>query len=159
MRIGFGYDVHQLVSGRSLILGGVKLAHEKGLLGHSDADALVHAIVDAILGALALGTIGDMFPDTDPSYKDMDSLIMLEAVVRLVQHEGYRIGNVDAMVVMEAPKISPYVMRIRETLAKYLLVSPGQVSVKGTRSEKMGFVGREEGVAVHAVVLLVAHLE
>lgn len=155
MRIGIGYDVHRLVEGRPLILGGVEVPHERGLLGHSDADALAHAIIDALLGAAALGDIGQHFPDTDPAWRGADSLRLLEAVVGLVEQAGYRVGNVDATVVLQRPKLRPHLEAMRANLARALKVDVGQVSVKATTGEAMGFVGREEGAAVHAVCLLV----
>lgn len=153
-RIGFGYDVHRLVADRPLILGGVTLAHEKGLLGHSDADALLHAITDALLGALALGDIGAHFPDTDPAWKGADSRDLLRAVMPLLHKRGYVVGNVDATVVMERPKLRPHIAAMQASIANCLNVLPDQVSVKATTNEKMGFAGREEGVACYAVCLL-----
>ena len=155
MRIGIGYDIHRLVSGRPLILGGVRIDHDLGLDGHSDADVLIHAIIDALLGALALGDIGQHFPDTDPEWKGADSLALLGGVMDLVGGEGYAVGNVDAVLVMQRPKLRPHIDAMRGTLAEALSVGVGQVSVKATTGEKMGFVGREEGAACHAVALLV----
>jgi len=154
MRIGFGYDVHRLVEGRPLILGGVKIPFEKGLLGHSDADALLHAITDALLGAAALGDIGAHFPDTDPEWKGANSRDLLKAVAEKIRNEGYKVANVDATVVMERPKLRLRIDEMRACIAEDLSVSLGQVSVKATTNEKMSFVGREEGVACYAVCLL-----
>ncbi|MDA1354039.1 MAG: 2-C-methyl-D-erythritol 2,4-cyclodiphosphate synthase [bacterium] len=154
MRIGLGYDVHALVEGRPLILGGVTVPHEKGLLGHSDADVLTHTIMDALLGALALGTIGDFFPDTDPKYKDADSMVLLDEVWRVVQDKGYAIGNIDAVIVAQRPKLAPHMDVIRQSLADRLGIDVGRVSVKATTSERLGFEGREEGMSCQAIVLL-----
>lgn len=157
MRIGFGYDVHRLVGGRPLILGGLEIPFEKGLLGHSDADALLHAITDALLGAAALGDIGAHFPDTDPAWKGADSRKLLAAVGELIAKAGYRVANIDATVVMERPKLRPFIDSMRASIAACLGLELGQVSVKATTNEKMSFVGREEGVACYAVCLLLAH--
>lgn len=154
MRIGIGYDVHQLVDGRPLILGGVTIPHEKGLLGHSDADVLVHAMMDALLGALNLGSIGDHFPDTDPDYKDVDSLILLKKVARLVHEKGYKIANIDSVIAAQKPKLKPYIPEINKTLSEVLNLNPDQISVKATTTEWLGFEGREEGMSSQAVVLL-----
>lgn len=154
MRIGFGYDVHKLVEGRKLILGGVEIPHTLGLLGHSDADVLTHAIVDAMLGALALGDIGKHFPDTDPAYKGADSLVLLKKVTHLCKEEGYVLGNVDATIAAQQPKLAPYIEQMREMLAEILEVSAHQVSVKATTTERLGFEGREEGISTSAVVLM-----
>lgn len=154
MRIGLGYDVHALVEGRPLILGGVTVPHEKGLLGHSDADVLTHTIMDAMLGALSLGTIGDFFPDTDPKYKGADSMVLLDEVWRVVQEKGYIIGNIDAVIVAQRPKLAPHMDVIRQSLAERLGIEVGCVSVKATTSERLGFEGREEGMSCQAVVLL-----
>ena len=156
MRIGIGYDVHRLAPDRPLILGGVRIEHDRGLDGHSDADVLVHAIIDALLGAAALGDIGQHFPDTDPAWKGADSMKLLAHVGHLVEESGYRIGNVDAVVVMQRPKLRSHIDAMRANLAGVLGVEIGQVSVKATTGETMGFVGREEGAAVHAVCLLLA---
>lgn len=156
MRIGIGYDVHRLTEGRPLILGGVRIEHDRGLDGHSDADVLVHAIIDAMLGAAALGDIGAHFPDTDPEWRGADSMKLLGGVMRLVAGEGYRVGNVDAVVVLQRPKLRPHIDTMRANIADVLGVGLGQVSVKATTGEKMGFAGREEGAAAHAVCLLVA---
>jgi len=155
MRIGIGYDVHRLTEGRPLILGGVPIEHERGLAGHSDADVLVHAVIDALLGAAALGDIGQHFPDTDPAWKGVDSMALLAHVVGLVHEAGYAVGNVDATVVLQRPKLRPHIDAMRAGLAEVLGVEAGRVSVKATTGEAMGFVGREEGAAAHAVCLLV----
>lgn len=155
MRIGIGYDVHRLTEGRPLILGGVPIEHERGLAGHSDADVLVHAVIDAMLGAATLGDIGQHFPDTDPAWKGADSMALLAHVVGLVHEAGYAVGNVDATVVLQRPKLRPHIDAMRAGLAEVLGVEAGRVSVKATTGEAMGFVGREEGAAAHAVCLLV----
>lgn len=155
IRVGHGYDVHKLVEGRDLILGGVKIPHTLGLLGHSDADVLLHAISDALLGALALGDIGKHFPDTDPAYKGADSLELLKAVVKLVENEGYRLGNLDAIVIAQKPKIGGYIDRMRQNIADACGAEVLQVSVKATTEERLGFTGREEGISAHCVALLV----
>ncbi len=149
-RSGIGYDVHQLVSGRSLILGGVRIESEKGLSGHSDADVLTHAIADALLGAAALGDIGFHFPDTDPAWKDVNSLKLLTRVSELLADAGFSIANVDATVVLELPRLRPYIEEMRTKLAQCLHVNPSDISVKATTSEKMGFVGTGEGAAALA---------
>ena len=154
MRIGFGYDVHRLVEGRPLILGGVRVPSARGLDGHSDADVLAHAVADALLGAAALGDIGAHFPDTDERWRGADSLRLLEAVARLVGEAGWRVGNVDATLVLERPKVRPYVDAMRANLAAAMGVDAGAVSVKATTNEAMGFAGRGEGAAAHAVCLL-----
>lgn len=155
MRIGVGYDSHRLVEGRKLILGGVEIPFEKGLLGHSDADVLLHAITDAILGAAALGDIGQHFPDNDPQNKDADSRLLLTHCYQLVKNKGFVVGNVDATIIAQQPKLMAYLPQIRATIAHDLGVDVSRISVKATTNEKMGFVGREEGIAVHAVVLLI----
>jgi len=155
MRIGNGYDVHQLVTGRKLILGGVEIPHRLGLLGHSDADVLVHAIMDAILGALALGDIGKHFPDTDPQYAGISSIALLQHVLSLMSRHHYKIGNLDAVVMCEKPKLAPHIQSMREKIAASLACDISLVSIKATTTEKLGFVGREEGIAAQAVVLLV----
>ena len=155
MRVGIGYDVHRLTAGRPLILGGVTIPSDVGLDGHSDADALTHAIIDALLGAAALGDIGQHFPDTDEAWRGADSMALLQAVVHMLAAAGYAVGNVDAVVVLQHPKLRPYIDAMRERLAAVLAVDTDQVSVKATTSERMGFVGREEGAAVHAVAMLV----
>ena len=154
MRIGHGYDVHRLVEGRKLILGGVEIPFEKGLLGHSDADVLAHAVMDAVLGAAALGDIGRHFPDTDPAYAGADSLKLLDHVVELLEEKGYQVGNVDATILAQKPKLAPYIEKMRDNLAARMKVEPDQVNVKATTEEKLGFTGAEEGVAAHAVALL-----
>ena len=153
-RFGMGYDVHRLVEGRKLIIGGVEIPHALGLLGHSDADVLLHAISDALLGAAALGDIGSHFPDTDPQWKDVDSTELLAAVTKEVRAAGYRIGNVDATVICERPKLRPCIELIRERLASVMSVGKGRVSVKGKTNEKMDDVGAGLGIEVHAVCLL-----
>ncbi|MDD6665674.1 MAG: 2-C-methyl-D-erythritol 2,4-cyclodiphosphate synthase [Eubacterium coprostanoligenes] len=154
MRIGHGYDVHKLVEGRKLIVGGVDIPYEFGLLGHSDADVLLHAISDAILGAAALGDIGGMFPDTDEKWKGADSLVLLEAVVKRVNDEGYFIENIDSTLIAQQPKIKPYILSMRENIANVCGIDVSQVSVKATTEEQLGFTGRKEGISAHAVVLL-----
>jgi 2-C-methyl-D-erythritol 2,4-cyclodiphosphate synthase len=154
MRVGFGYDVHALVDGRALILGGVQIPHETGLDGHSDADVLLHAVADALLGAAALGDIGQHFPDTDPEWEGADSLALLRAVHDRVAEAGYAVGNVDATVVLERPKLQPHIDAMRENVAEALSADPGAVSVKATTNERMGFVGAEDGAAAYAVCLL-----
>lgn len=154
IRIGHGYDVHRLVEGRKLIIGGVEIQWEKGLLGHSDADVLLHAIADAILGALALGDIGKHFPDTDPSYAGADSLELLGEVASLARREGYEVGNVDGTVVAQRPRLAPHVPLMRERIAVALGCPVDRVSVKATTTEGLGFTGTGEGIAAHAVVLM-----
>ena len=154
IRIGHGYDVHRLVEDRDLILGGVKIEHTLGLLGHSDADVLLHAVSDSLLGALALGDIGKHFPDTDSRYKGADSLKLLVAVYGLVKEQGYRIVNVDATVLAQKPKLAPHIPAMRQNIALALECSVEQISVKATTEEKLGFTGNEEGIAAHAVCLL-----
>ena len=154
MRIGHGYDVHWLVEGRKLILGGVEVPHTLGLLGHSDADVLTHAVMDALLGAAALGDIGRHFPDTDPAYAGADSLKLLDHVVELLEEKGYQVGNVDATILAQKPKLAPYIEKMRDNLAARMKVEPDQVNVKATTEEKLGFTGAEEGIAAHAVALL-----
>mgnify|MGYP002730499744 FL=1 len=154
IRIGQSTDIHQLVKGRKLILGGVEIEHEMGLLGHSDADALLHAIAESILGALALGDLGKHFPDTDERYKDMNSLWMLRQVYKIMEEKGYTIGNLDAMIMIERPKMAPHIPAMRKHVAEALCCDMEQVSIKATRGEKLGFVGREEGVQAQCVVLL-----
>jgi 2-C-methyl-D-erythritol 2,4-cyclodiphosphate synthase len=154
IRIGQSSDIHQLVEGRDLILGGVKIEHTKGLLGHSDADALLHAIAEAILGSVALGDLGKHFPDTDPKWKGADSLKILEGCNDLLHQKGYHVVNVDSLVMIERPKMAPHIQQMRENIANALHVDVDFVNVKATRGEKMGFVGREEGVLAQAVVLV-----
>lgn len=155
MRIGFGFDVHQLIEGRPFILGGVQIPSAKGILGHSDADVLLHAISDAILGALALGDIGMHFPDTSADNKGIDSRIILERCIELAMEHGYQVGNIDATVVCEQPKIMPHALAMRTNIAASCKTEPGNVSVKATTNEKLGFLGRQEGIVAHAVVLMV----
>ena len=154
IRIGFGIDFHQLVEDRDLWIGGVKIPHHKGAKGHSDADVLLHAICDAMLGALALGDIGVHFPDTDQTFKNIDSKILLERSYQLIINKGYRVVNVDSSLCLEAPKIKPYVLAMQEAIAGILQLSISDVSIKATTTEKMGFVGREEGLVAYATVLL-----
>lgn len=154
MRIGFGYDVHQLAEGRDFWLGGVKIEHDRGGLGHSDADVLIHAICDALLGAAALGDIGAHFPDNNPAYKGIDSKILLGKTLEIIKEQGYNIGNIDSTIALQQPKVMPYIMRMRNTLAAVLQIDVNQVSIKATTTEKLGFEGREEGVSAYAVVLL-----
>jgi 2-C-methyl-D-erythritol 2,4-cyclodiphosphate synthase len=154
MRIGFGIDFHQLVEGRDFWLGGVKIPHEKGALGHSDADVLLHAICDAMLGAACLGDIGVHFPDTSAEFKNIDSKILLKRSYELIQQEGYSINNIDSTLCLEKPKIKPYVAQMQQTIADILLIEINAVSIKATTTEKMGFVGREEGVVAYATILL-----
>ena len=156
MRIGMGYDVHRLVPERDLILGGVKIDYELGLLGHSDADVLLHAVMDALLGAAALGDIGKHFPDTDPRYKGADSIRLLEAVRELVKKEGYSVGNVDATIIAQQPKMRPHIERMRENIAKALETSVSRINVKATTEEGLGFTGNCEGISAQAVCLLEA---
>jgi len=153
-RIGIGFDAHKLVEGRPLILGGVTISHEKGLLGHSDADALCHAVSDAILGAAALGDMGKYFPDTDPKWKDANSLEMLKECSRMAKAKGWTVGNVDATIVCQKPKLSSYLVPMSKMIEQTLQVSPDRVNVKAKTTEGMGFEGREEGISVQAVVLL-----
>lgn len=154
MRIGQAVDIHQLVEGRDLILGGVKIEHTKGLLGHSDADVLTHAITESILGALALGDLGKHFPDTDPKYKGVNSLFLLENVYNMMSEKGYRIGNIDATILAERPKMAPHILSMRENIARTLHCGIDRVSIKATRGEKLGFVGHEEGIVSMCVCLL-----
>ena len=154
IRIGHGYDVHRLTEGRKLILGGVDIPYERGLLGHSDADVLTHAIMDALLGAAALGDIGKHFPDTDAAYKGADSLLLLEHVMSLLTQCGLRVSNVDATVIAQRPKLAPYIAQMTQNLASRMHIGVDQVNVKATTEEKLGFTGAGEGIAVHAVALL-----
>lgn len=154
MRIGHGYDVHRLAENRKLIIGGVEIPYEKGLLGHSDADMLVHAVMDSFLGALALGDIGKHFPDTDPKYKGADSICLLKHVCRIIHEHGYTIGNLDATIIAQAPKLSPYIERMRENIANTCGCDVSQVSVKATTEEKLGFTGDGSGISAHCVSLL-----
>lgn len=153
-RIGQSTDIHRLEKGRKLILGGVEIEHEKGLLGHSDADCLLHAISEAILGALALGDLGSHFPDTDPRYRGADSLMILQEVVKMMQDRAFQIGNIDALILIERPKMAGHIQQMRENIATACQCGVDQVSVKATRGEKLGFIGHEEGAAAQAIVLL-----
>lgn len=154
MRIGQAIDIHQLVEGRELILGGVHIDHSLGLLGHSDADVLTHAIGESILGALALGDLGKHFPDTDPKYKGVSSLVLLEEIYKMASSLGYRVGNIDATILAERPKMAPHIMAMRENIANCLHCDIEQISIKATRGEKLGFVGHEEGIVSMAVCLM-----
>ncbi len=154
MRIGHGYDVHRLVQGRRLILGGIEVPWELGLLGHSDADVLTHAVMDALLGAAGLGDIGKHFPDTDPAYAGADSLGLLDRVMELLREEGWRVENVDATILAQRPKLAPHIPGMQENLARHMQISAGQVNVKATTEEGLGFTGAGEGIAAHAVCLL-----
>ena len=154
MRIGFGYDVHELVEDRDLILGGVHIPHELGLLGHSDADVLVHSIMDSLLGALALGDIGKLFPDTDMQYKDISSIVLLERVYIVMTEKGFQVGNIDATVAAQRPKLAPYIDEMRAVIANVLNTSIDNINIKATTTEKLGFVGREEGMSCYSVCLL-----
>ena len=154
MRVGMGYDVHRLTEDRDLILGGVKIDWEKGLLGHSDADVLIHAVMDALLGAAALGDIGKHFPDTDPVYKGISSILLLEHVTKLLREHHYEIGNIDATIIAQKPKMAPHIPQMKENIAKALHMEPDCLNIKATTEEKLGFTGREEGIASQAVCLL-----
>lgn len=154
IRIGHGYDVHRLVENRKLILGGVEIPFERGLLGHSDADVLLHAISDALLGAVALGDIGKHFPDTDPRYAGADSMLLLKEVVQFVRNEGYQVGNLDATILCQRPKLAGFIAAMRENIAACCEIPVSDVSIKATTEEKLGFTGSGEGIAVHAVALL-----
>jgi 2-C-methyl-D-erythritol 2,4-cyclodiphosphate synthase len=153
-RIGHGYDVHKLVEGRRLILGGVEIPHTLGLLGHSDADVLVHAVMDALIGAMALGDIGKHFPDNDNKYLDISSIKLLSEVATLIFENGYTVSNIDATVIAQKPKLAPYIENMRENIAQTLGISVSQINVKATTEEHLGFTGREEGIAAHAVALI-----
>lgn len=154
MRIGIGYDVHKLVFGRDLILGGEKIPFEKGLLGHSDADVLIHAVMDSILGALAMRDIGFHFPDTDDAYKDIDSKLLLKKVDNIIKEKGFYIVNIDSVIMAQKPKLQNYIDKMRENISDILNIDKDQISIKATTTEKLGFIGREEGIAVEAVCLL-----
>ena len=154
MRIGHGYDVHRLVEGRKCIIGGVEIPYEKGLLGHSDADVLLHAVMDAVLGAMAAGDIGKLFPDNDPTYKGADSLVLTRRVAEVMVERSYRLGNIDATVIAQAPKMAPHIPLMRQNIAAAFGVEVDRVSVKATTEEKLGFTGSGEGIAAHAVCLL-----
>lgn len=154
-RIGIGYDIHRLVEGRELIIGGVKITHEKGLLGHSDADVLVHAIIDALLGALALDDIGTLFPDTDPKYKDADSMVLLKHVYEKITNEGYRINNLDSNIIAQNPKMMPYIPKMKEALSSLLSLDPADISIKAKTKEKLDAVGESKAIEANTVVILV----
>lgn len=154
MRIGMGYDVHRLTEGRDLILGGVKIPYEKGLLGHSDADVLLHAVMDALLGAAALGDIGKHFPDSDPAYKGISSLKLLEHVGELLEREGYTVGNIDATIIAQRPKMAPHIPVMRKNIAEVLRIEESQINIKATTEEGLGFTGSGEGISSQAVCLL-----
>ena len=153
-RIGHGYDVHKLVEGRKLILGGVDIPHETGLLGHSDADVVVHAVMDAMLGALALGDIGKHFPDTEPIYSGADSIKLLKRVTEIIAEKGYSVGNIDSTIICQAPKLAPHIDTMRKNIAEAIGCDISQVSVKATTEEKLGFTGAKEGISAHAVCVL-----
>lgn len=155
MRVGMGYDVHKLVEDRKLILGGVEIPHEKGLLGHSDADVLLHAIMDSILGAIALGDIGKHFPDTDEKYKGADSMKLLEHVYNLISEKGYAIGNLDATIIAQAPKMAPHISKMRENIARVLNTDISNINVKATTEEGLGFTGSKEGISSQSICLLI----
>lgn len=157
MRIGLGYDVHRLTEGRKLILGGVEISYEKGLLGHSDADVLVHAVMDALVGAAALGDIGQHFPDTDPRYSGISSLKLLEHVGALLEEHGFCVGNIDAVIIAQKPKMAPHIPQMRENIARTLGIAVSQVNVKATTEEGLGFTGQGEGISSQAVCLLEEH--
>lgn len=154
IRIGHGYDVHRLTEGRRLILGGVEIPHGKGLLGHSDADVLVHAVMDAMLGALALGDIGKLFPDTDSRYKGADSIVLLERVTEIISEKGFRVGNIDCTVICQSPKLAPHIEKMRENISDAADCDISRISVKATTEEGLGFTGMGEGIAAHAVCIL-----
>ena len=153
-RVGIGYDIHKLVQGRDLIIGGVKITHEKGLLGHSDADVLIHALIDAMLGALALDDIGTLFPDTDANYKDIDSSLLLEKVFKLVKNKGYSIVNIDSNIIAQEPKMMPYIPKMKTVLAKILEISPNDISIKAKTKENLDAVGQKLAVEANAIVFL-----
>jgi 2-C-methyl-D-erythritol 2,4-cyclodiphosphate synthase len=153
-RIGLGYDIHRLAEGRDLIIGGVKITHERGLLGHSDADVLVHAIIDALLGAVALDDIGTLFPDTDPKYKDADSILLLKNVYEKVQQEGYWINNIDSNIIAQAPKMMPYIPKMKEILSDVLDLEPMDISIKAKTKEKLDSVGEKKAIEANAIVML-----
>lgn len=157
MRIGHGFDAHRFCEGGHIVLGGVRIEHDAGLLAHSDGDVLIHAICDALLGALGLGDIGRHFPDSDDAFKNIDSGVLLERVMLQVDQSGLRVGNLDSTVIAQAPKLGPHIGAMRRNLEALLKVQPGQVNVKATTTERMGYTGREEGIAAHAVVLLLGH--
>ena len=154
IRIGHGYDVHRLTDGRKLIIGGVRIPYKKGLLGHSDADVLVHAVMDSMLGALALGDIGKHFPDTSPEYKDADSISLLEKVSEIISENGYAVGNIDSTIICQSPKLAPYIEQMRENIASALNCEMSRISVKATTEERLGFTGSGDGIAAHSVCIL-----
>ncbi len=154
MRIGHGYDVHKLVEGRKCIIGGVDIPHTLGLLGHSDADVLLHAIMDAVIGAMAMGDIGHLFPDTDQAYKDADSMLLCHRVAEIMKDKGYIIGNIDATVIAQKPKLAPHILPMRENVARVFDTAVDNVSIKATTEERLGFTGAELGIAAHAVCIL-----
>ena len=154
LRIGLGYDIHRLVEGRDLIIGGVKITHEKGLLGHSDADVLIHAIIDAMLGALALDDIGTLFPDTDPNYKNIDSIILLKKVNDLIVKNGYKINNIDSNIIAQSPKMMPYIPKMKEILANVLSIQFSDISIKAKTKEKLDAVGESKAIEANAIILL-----
>ncbi|MFA4966808.1 MAG: 2-C-methyl-D-erythritol 2,4-cyclodiphosphate synthase [Candidatus Margulisiibacteriota bacterium] len=154
MRVGIGYDAHKLVSGRKLILGGVEIKHPTGLLGHSDADVLVHAVIDALIGSVGKGSIGDFFPDTDPGFKDASSIGLLEKTVKIIADEEYLISNVDSTIVCQDPKLAPYISKMRENLAKAMGIDVSQVNVKAKTEEGLGFTGQKQGISAYAVCLV-----
>jgi len=153
-RIGIGYDIHKLIEGRDLIIGGIKITHEKGLLGHSDADVLIHAIIDSMLGALCLDDIGTLFPDTDPKYKNIDSTVLLKHVYELVKNKGYKIVNLDSNIIAQAPKMMPYIPKMKDVLCKILDIKPDQLSIKAKTKEKLDAVGQKLAIEANAVILL-----
>ena len=153
-RVGIGYDIHRLVEGRELIIGGVKITHEKGLLGHSDADVLVHAVIDALLGALALDDIGTLFPDTDSRYKDADSVMLLKNVYGIVKKHGYKINNIDSNIIAQSPKMMPYIPKMREILSKVLEINYEDISIKAKTKENLDSVGENKAIAAHAIIML-----
>ena len=155
IRIGQGYDVHQLAMDRPLVIGGVTIEHSKGLAGHSDADALFHAVTDALLGSLSLGDIGTHFPDNDPRYKNADSMVFLKKAHELIRNRGYYVNNIDVVVMLQQPKISPYTQKMKDKISKILDIGSDRISIKATTTEKLGFVGREEGISVMAVATVV----
>ena len=155
MRVGMGYDVHKLTEGRKLILGGVEIPYEKGLLGHSDADVLIHAVMDALLGAAALGDIGKHFPDTDPAYEGISSVKLLEHVASLLEKKGYGVGNIDAVIIAQKPKMAPHIPQMKENIAKALGIPESKINIKATTEEGLGFTGRGEGIASQAICLLI----
>lgn len=154
MRIGHGYDVHRLADDRRLVLGGVEIPYQRGLLGHSDADVVIHAVIDSILGALGGGDIGSLFPDNDPKYKNIDSTVLLSRVVSMMVIEGYRVGNLDVTIIAQQPKLAAYLYEMRRVMGAILALEPKHLNIKATTEEGLGFTGREEGIAAHAVVLL-----